>query len=447
MSKLLLLLAVLYVDAVGADDGCDDDCSSVSCLPEWWRSTKAPQLVVAAVMVFFATFLPRVLVRLLIFVLTKLPFMHQCYLTFTSLLCSVAEDFRESCAGSTSYLISTSLVLLALKVSELTKFFCHLPTYIWGIFFLYWLYSLFNVVQSLAVRRFVGTNGDFSKKMVISESVKILRLTTMLIIALIIYSSALGDSATLKYSVLGVIGLAIALGFVPSFHNVVGGLFLAFNAQFKIDDFIRVGDAEGFVHRVSLRYTTVVSLDGTTLYVPNSFFLYKPMINFSQRPKRDVDLHVRVSRATPVETLRQALRRLESMLQSLHVGLTSHEENLSDLRHGEKWERLFFVAMEELYTIRVYSYTDELDARKYAMLKSEVWLAVTEIMEELGIRVLSNDDPDNPFAESPHFFKRSSSNTSSHADDSIGDPFTSEIGAVVGALPSSNGIKGPRTQL
>ncbi|KAK1941701.1 putative MscS family protein [Phytophthora citrophthora] len=359
----------------------------------------------------------------------------------------VAEDFRESCVGSTSYLISMSLVLLSLAVSELTKFFCHLPTYIWGVFFLYWLYSLFNVVQSLAVRRFVGTNGDFSKKMVISESVKILRLTTLLIIALIIYSSALGNSATLKYSVLGVIGLAIALGFVPSFHNVVGGLFLAFNSQFKIDDFIRVGDAEGFVHRVSLRYTTVVSLEGTTLYVPNSFFLYKPMINFSQRPKRDVDLHIRVSRATPVETLRQAIRRLESMLQSLHVGLTSHEENQSDLRHGEKWERFFFVAMEELYTLRVYSYTEELDARKYAMLKSEVWLAVTEIMEDLGIRVLSNDDPDNPYAESPHFFKRSASNMSHADDEGVGDPFTSEIGAVVGAQPSSNGVKGPLTQL
>ncbi|RLN72264.1 hypothetical protein BBJ28_00013855 [Nothophytophthora sp. Chile5] len=377
MPRGLLLLAVLLLrSGVARADGCNDGCASVSCLPDWWRDTAPGLLAVAAVLVFFATFLPRVLVRLLIFVLTKLPFMH----------------------------------------------------------------------QYLAIRRFVGTNGDFSKKMVISESVKILRLTTLLIIALIIYSSALGNSATLKYSVLAVIGLAIALGFVPSFHNVVGGLFLAFNAQFKIDDFIRVGDAEGFVHRVSLRYTTVVSLEGTTLYVPNSFFLYKPMVNFSQRPKRDVDLHVRVSRSTPVETLREALHRLEGMLQSLHVGLTSHEENQSDLRHGEKWERFFFVAMEELYTIRVYSYTEELDARKYAMLKSEVWLAVTEIMEELGVQVLSNGgDQDNPFAEAPHDFKRS--NSIKDEDGGGGDPFTAEIGAIVGAQPSGGSAKGPRTQL
>ena len=249
---------------------------------------------------------------------------------------------------------------------------------------------------------------------------------------------------------LGVIGLAIALGFVPSFHNVVGGLFLAFNSQFKIDDFVRVGDAEGFVHRVSLRYTTMVSLEGTTLYVPNSFFLYKPMINFSQRPKRDVDLYVRVLRDTSVETLRQALCRLEGMLQSLHVGLTSHEENQSDLRHGEKWERFFFVAMEELFTIRVYSYTEELDARKYAMLKSEVWLAVTEIMEELGIHMLSNGDSENMFAESLHNCNDSGGNARAHLDDAgVRDPFTSEIGAIIGVQPNStnNGYEGPRTQL
>lgn len=74
--KLFLLLLLLYVGKAHAES-CNDDCASVSCLPQWWQSTTAPQLVVAAVLVFFATFLPRVFVRLLIFVLPKLPFMHQ----------------------------------------------------------------------------------------------------------------------------------------------------------------------------------------------------------------------------------------------------------------------------------------------------------------------------------------------------------------------------------
>ncbi|TYZ59584.1 hypothetical protein PybrP1_010250 [[Pythium] brassicae (nom. inval.)] len=409
---LSVLLAALAHAATPAPTGraeCRDDCIPASCMSDWWRATNAVRLSGAAVLVFFATFLPRVLVRLVIFVLTKLPFIRQ-----------TAEDFRTSCMGSSTYLISVSLVLAALNLSKLAAFFCRLPTYIWGVFFLVWLYSLFDVVESLAVRRFI------------------LRLTVMLIIALIIYSSALGSSETLKYSILAVIGISIALGFVPSFHNVVGGLYLAFNSQFKIDDFIHVGDAQGFVHRVSLRYTTVVSMDGTKLYVPNSFFLYKPMVNFSQRPKQDIDIRVKVAPSTPADTLRTCLSKLEVMLQSLHVALTSHEENQSDLRHGEKWERFAFVAMEELYQIRVYSYTEELESRKYAMIKSEVWLAVMEIMEDLGIEVLSQhqrdgDAYDNPFSESPHTRRE------------LESPFVSEINAVIGT--QSGGTRGFRTQL
>lgn len=223
----------------------------------------------------------------------------------------------------------------------------------------------------------------------------------------------------------------------------MGGLFLAFNSQFKIDDFIRVGDAEGFVHRVSLRYTTVVSMDGTTLYVPNSFFLYKPMINFSQRPKRDIDIRVRVARSSPVPALRECLERLERMLQSLHVGLTSHEESLADLRHGDKRQRFFFVAMEELYEIRVYSYSEELDSRKFAMIKSEVWLAVMEIMEELGIDVLSDssDHTDRQDEGAGAAAATLAPSLSSSGGDP--DPFSSQMGILTGAHIGD----GPRTQL
>lgn len=59
------------------DSACDSSCVSITCISRWWRDSDAVLLVLAAVMVFFATFLPRVLVRLVIFVLTKLPFLRQ----------------------------------------------------------------------------------------------------------------------------------------------------------------------------------------------------------------------------------------------------------------------------------------------------------------------------------------------------------------------------------
>ncbi|GLE04199.1 hypothetical protein PINS_up013110 [Pythium insidiosum] len=55
--------------------------------------------------------------------------------------------------SSSSYLISATLVFVALWLSNLNAFFCQLDNYIWGVFFLIWLYSLFNVVESVRPSR------------------------------------------------------------------------------------------------------------------------------------------------------------------------------------------------------------------------------------------------------------------------------------------------------
>nr|CCA27619.1 Small Conductance Mechanosensitive Ion Channel (MscS) Family putative [Albugo laibachii Nc14] len=265
--------------------------------------------------------------------------------------------------------------------------------------------------------------------MVISESVKIFRLTTLLIIALIIYSSILGDRELLKYSVLGVIGIAIALGFVPSFHNVVGGLFLAFNSQIRLDDFIKIGHTKGFVHQVRLRYTTIITVEGTEIYVPNSFFLYKPMTNYSQRPKRDLDIIVHVATSTSVDKLRHCVQRIEAMLQTLYIGITSHEENTLDQQTGEKWKHFSFVAMEELFALRIYCYVEQLDFRKYAMIKSEVWLAVMEITEELEIEVVSK----HKLNDLSHHARSNDGATIQHEESDVSEsPFQSGLQGIVG---------------
>lgn len=88
MAATTLLFALYMIDFVPVaraqaatasveDTSCDDGCVAISCVSTWWHSTGATTLAAASVLVFFATFLPRVLVRLVIFVLTKLPFLRQ----------------------------------------------------------------------------------------------------------------------------------------------------------------------------------------------------------------------------------------------------------------------------------------------------------------------------------------------------------------------------------
>lgn len=78
LQVLALAAALLPHGALAAvRPECADSCIPASCVSDWWRATNAVKLSGAAVLVFFATFLPRVLVRLAIFVLTKLPFIRQ----------------------------------------------------------------------------------------------------------------------------------------------------------------------------------------------------------------------------------------------------------------------------------------------------------------------------------------------------------------------------------
>ena len=207
----------------------------------------------------------------------------------------------------------------------------------------------------------------------------------------------------LTYSIFGMVGLAVAIGSVPACHNALGGLYLVFHAPFKVDDYIEIGNVSGVVSRVALRYTVLRTLKGTTTFVPNSYFLIQPMINYSQRPKRQLEIYVELVPETPVTLIRQLMEETEVMLQTLHTGLTSHRLNLVDTTNREDGDdgeqnRFFFVAMDELYKIRIYSYTEELDPKRHAMIKSEVWLALAEIMEDLKIeQVISKTEEIKPY--------------------------------------------------
>ncbi|ETV91619.1 hypothetical protein H310_13869 [Aphanomyces invadans] len=358
-------------------------CMPISDIPVWWvcMQGKAPEyLILAGAMIFFATFLPRVLLSFMLFILSKFPFVRE-----------IVDDYVKFCTTSTTYLLSASLCMGATIVALLSPYLCRFHIYVWGIFFLMWIYSVFNVIDRLAVRRF-GGKADNSKKVVISESIKLLRLLVLVIASMYIYLQMWQDQSLLKYSFLGMIGGAIALGFAGATHNAVGGLYLVLNAPFRVDEFIQVGQVQGHVQRVALRFTVVLGLDRTKIFVPNSYFLYKPMVNFSQRPKRQIALDIHVHPHTSVAVLETLVRDLHVMLQSRHMGLTSHD----DYNGPADKAKFCFVTMDALYSIRLYTYTDELDAKKHAMIRSEVWLAAMEIMEDLGVvTVPSAHSPDH----------------------------------------------------
>jgi small-conductance mechanosensitive channel len=89
-------------------------------------------------------------------------------------------------------------------------------------------------------------------------------------VAIFLVLSAWGvDTPTLLIGA-GIVGLAISFGAQSLIEDVIAGLFIIFEKQFKIGDVIQVGETRGYVIDIGIRTTSIEDVYGDILIVNNS---------------------------------------------------------------------------------------------------------------------------------------------------------------------------------
>jgi small conductance mechanosensitive channel len=106
----------------------------------------------------------------------------------------------------------------------------------------------------------------------------------------------------------GVIGLALGFAFQDIASNFVSGIFIAFSKPYKAGDIIRSGDYVGNVTAINLRTTTITTFQGLEVMVPNRFLFTEIITNFTNTPKRRIDLAVGVSYSDNLQKVEDLLR-------------------------------------------------------------------------------------------------------------------------------------------
>jgi moderate conductance mechanosensitive channel len=96
----------------------------------------------------------------------------------------------------------------------------------------------------------------------------------------------------------GIVGLAFGFGGQYLIRDIIAGLFIIIENQYRIGDVVNFGAVGGLVENISLRMTTLRDLDGTVHHVPHGEI--KTVSNLSKTFAR-VNLDVGVGYASDLD--------------------------------------------------------------------------------------------------------------------------------------------------
>lgn len=133
----------------------------------------------------------------------------------------------------------------------------------------------------------------------------------------------------------GILGLALAFAFQDIAANFMSGVFISFRKPFNIGDLVEMQDYMGRIESINLRDTSMLTLQGQRVIIPNKEIFQNPIKNYTSTFKRRLDLKVGVSYGEDLEKVREIALTEASKLslrdQSRDVELFYEEFNDSSI--------------------------------------------------------------------------------------------------------------------
>lgn len=117
----------------------------------------------------------------------------------------------------------------------------------------------------------------------------------MIVLVVVASIANLGIPLTPILAVLGAAGLAVGLALQSTLSHLASGVLLAILRPFNVGDFIEVNGLMGAVEAMHVFQTRLVTPDNRVVIMPNSVLTNSPLINYTQKGIRRLDLVYSVS--------------------------------------------------------------------------------------------------------------------------------------------------------
>ncbi|CAL4324595.1 small-conductance mechanosensitive channel MscS [Buchnera aphidicola] len=120
----------------------------------------------------------------------------------------------------------------------------------------------------------------------------------------------IGVQTTSIIAILGAAGMAIGLALQGSLSNFAAGVLLVTLRPFKTGEYVNLGNVSGTVLNIHIFYTTLRTLDGKMVVVPNNKIISGNVINYSREPARRNEFTISVSYDTDIDLVISVLRQV-----------------------------------------------------------------------------------------------------------------------------------------
>lgn len=168
------------------------------------------------------------------------------------------------------------------------------------------------------------------------------------VLALLIVLDLFGVNTASILTVLGTVGLAVALSMKDSLSNIAAGLMLMILRPYKTGDFVQCGSVTGTIKQIGVFCTEVMTFEGVYVSVPNSVIFGTPVTNYSRNETRRGVVSVGVSYSDDIEKGVEALKEMLNA-QELVLKDPAFEVHVDELADSSVNLNIRFWAKNETY--------------------------------------------------------------------------------------------------
>lgn len=172
---------------------------------------------------------------------------------------------------------------------------------------------------------------------------------------------------------LGIGGLAVALAAQDTIANVFGSIIVFTDKPFKVGDWVKIGDVEGFVETIGFRSTRIRTWPRTLVFIPNKTISNTQIENFSAMPIRRNTFTFRIAYGASADQIEALVKGIREILAT-HPGVDQGFHLVNFTEFGDNGLGIF-----------VYYFTKSTVWREHMEVRQEVNLAIMRLVESLDL--------------------------------------------------------------